>query len=362
MALHHTCKLLMAISQWLSPRQLILLGALGMVIVCLPIQPKQEPPHFPLILRGHQHSLHALAFSPDGRTLASGGGSFRKAGELKLWDVDTGTPRVDLLGHSDSVVALAFSPDGRLLASVSDDQTVRLWDVASGRERATLRGHNSAGRGVAFSPDGHTLASASWDQSVRLWDVTGGRVRALLQGHAGWCPSIAFSPDGHALATWGGSSPEVDLWDIATGNVRTTLRRPINFPALNPRPRKCWILAFGPSGLWLASDAAGIGDVTVECWDLSTNEGGIVWQGHLDWISALAFSPNAQLLAAGNSNGAVKLWEAAAGQERATLEGRSIPGLRNSNSLPGFFQCPPLVFPSDVVDAVDSTEAPTGAG
>ncbi|MFO0624058.1 MAG: AAA family ATPase [Polyangiales bacterium] len=158
-------------------------------------------------LQGHERGVMSVAFSPDGRTIASGS----LDGTVFLWSVEDGSVRVTLQRHEGGVRSVAFSPDGRTLASGSQDGTVLLWSVEDGSVRATLRGHDRRVMSVAFSPDGRTIASGSGDGTVRLLSVEDGSVRVTLQGHERGGQSVAFSPDGRTLASGSGDGT-VRLW------------------------------------------------------------------------------------------------------------------------------------------------------
>jgi WD40 repeat protein len=175
-----------------------------------------------LTLRGHAGDVNGVAFSPDGKRIASGGGKIGEAGELKLWDAGTGKLLRNLRGHGREVFRVAFGSDGKYLASASSDQTVKLWDPGTGKELYTLRGHKGFVTSVAFSPDGKLLASGDTDREVKLWDPATGKQVRTFPAHANVIFNLAFSPDGKRLASACGDLT-VKLWDVATGQQVLTL-------------------------------------------------------------------------------------------------------------------------------------------
>ena len=255
--------------------------------------------------KGHTSRIKNVAFSPDGRTLASVDDT-----TIRLWDMQTRQP-LNTIVHEDSVEGLAFDPDSTTLASGNRDGTIRLWDVATGEALNTLTGHTDTVFSVAFSPDGTTLASGSWDTTIRLWDVVTGDTLNTLTGHTGGVNSVAFSPDGTILASGGGwNDSTVRLWDVSTGDTQNTL---------TGHTGGVRSVAFSPDGTTLVSRHRD----TIRLWDVSTGDTRHTLTGHTDDVLSVAFGPDGTILASGSWDGTIRLWDVSTGDARHTLTGHT---------------------------------------
>jgi serine/threonine protein kinase len=270
------------------------------------------PPSFPLVLKpAHTFEKHtgrvlAVAYTAKGDVLASGG----EDRTIWLWDPRTGEARGPLLGHPGDVYDLAFSRDGRTLASVTsapDSCEVRLWDVATAKPAGTpaLGGENSGNYCLQYSRDGQILVCGGWDRTVHIFDVAKGTERHnIADVGERFIRTLSISPDGQLIAT--GGSGATKLW-----NVSTREEVPSQLPApLCP--------TFLPNGKMLAGWSFYAGSVSL-C-DVSPPNKRIVWRAHPGKIEGLAISADGRFLASCGSDGA-KIWRVSDQILVARLEG-----------------------------------------
>ncbi len=259
-----------------------------------------------LTLEGHTDAATCLLFSRDGKTLITGSSDQT----IRLWDVETGKPLATLTGHTSWVYALALSPDGKTLASGGYDKTVRLWDLPTRKEKATLTGHKGAIRSLAFAPDSKTLASGAGDQTIKLWDLESRQLKATLTGHEGTVRSLAFAPDGKTIAS-GSEDATVRLWDAA-GAVRAVLKG---------HNDKVAVVTFSPQGRYVVSASM---DGTFRLWDATTGQPAQALNAQNGALTSMAWAPDGRFLVTAGFDRSIKLWIVTTGTLRM-LTGHSGP-------------------------------------
>jgi eukaryotic-like serine/threonine-protein kinase len=344
----------------------------------------------PFKLPGHSGAgwVDAVAYSPDGRLIASAGGgnpyyqtqgaASIKAGEVILWDAETGRPLRTLREHNHLILNLAISPDGRLLASVGLDGTVKLHEIATGNLIRTLVVASSRGVDpriavmgcpLAFNHDSKRLATGWYQDRLAIWDLTSGERVVTLESCVDGYGQAAFSPDGRRLATASSINAasdggEVRLWDPDSGKelIRFDRRASIAHLAFSTDSRTLAganrdgvflfdlvagqlrrvltghtaavsSVAFSPDGLHVASGGA---DATIRIWGIDSGGTERVIRGHTERIESIAYSPDGQRLASGSRDG-LKVWDLTFDPEIADIAISQIAGglelTRSSESI-----------------------------
>jgi WD40 repeat protein len=271
------------------------------------------------VLRGHGSWIFDLAFSRDSHWLLAAAGAWpnqpSNGPEVKLWDYRGRREIRSYLGaKGNSATSVAFSPDGRTIVAGDSLWAAHLWDVERGQKLRDFAGvHQMPVTNVAFRPDGRILSTVSDDGTAALWDVASGTSLRILRGHTGWVRGVAFSPDGHSLVT-GSYDSTIRFWDPETGRETGLLRG---------HHRAVDVLQFDRAGARLLSSGV---DGVAKVWNVSLASDPMVLEGHNGWAFSAAFGPGGRIAATGGWS-VIHFWDPASGRRLRSIYGPHPAGV-----------------------------------
>lgn len=291
----------------------------------------QDNPNLKLTLKGHEGSVNALCFSPDGKTLVSGGDDKT----IRCWDIATGTPGAILTGHFAGVHFLRYSPDGSMLVSAGDrslrtwtpcgavrktftgpvtniwsfdisadgqfiaagsyEKKYRVWNLASARQSALVDGHEQSVLAVRYSPTDTLLATGSLDRTIRLWGAKSYSQLKEFTGHSDNIYALCFTPDGRYLAS-ASRDKTARLWNVASGKI---------VKSFIGHEKGLTTLDISPDGLFLLTGGV---DNLIKLWELPTGRCLFTFFGHQGQINCVRFSPDGKTIASASADGTIIIW------------------------------------------------------
>jgi len=273
--------------------------------------PNLKTPDGKAAAAAHISLVESLAFSADGKVLASG--SYQ---EVKLWDPENGALKQTITGFADKVVALHFSPDGKYLATgggaPTEDGEVKLFEAATGKPVADLKSaHSDTTLGVCFSPDSTKLATCGADKFVKVWEVPSGKFLKAFEGHTHHVLDVGWRPDGKFLAS-GGADNSVKVWDFEKGEQARTIN--------NAHTKQVTRLVFvGKTNTFLTAS----GDASAKQWNVESGQAMRTFSGATDFLFGVAASMDGKLVATGGEEGVVRLYN---GESQALIKAVYPPG------------------------------------
>jgi len=259
--------------------------------------------------RGHSSMVWSVAWSPDGKMIASTSGDKT----VQVWDAANGNLLYTYVGHTDSVYSVAWSPDSKRIASASYDKTVQVWDAIDGYFPTTYAEHTGWVWSVAWSPDGKYIASGGGDKTVQVWDAITTDNLYVYSNHTGDIHDLAWSPDNRHIAS-ASADQTVQIWDALSGSLLYTYR------PYNTMPSTPWAVAWSPDGKRIASACD---DRTVQVCDAANGDHRYTDYGHSDFVYAVAWSSDGRHIASGSADKTVRIWDAATGDNTFIYFGHS---------------------------------------